>query len=78
MTLRALLIGLGLCFFIGLWIPYSDNLVQGSRMGLWTTQSAATFLFFLLAGGVNSLLRWVRPTAALRPGELLAIFIMMS
>jgi len=78
LTLRAFLIGLGLCFFIGLWIPYSDNLVQGSRMGLWTTQSAATFLFFLLAGGINSLLRWVRPTTALRPGELLAIFIMIS
>ena len=78
MSWRALIIGLGLCFCIGLWIPYSDMLIQGSRMGLWTTQSAAIFLFFILVGFVNTGLGLIGKNAALRPGELLAIFIMMS
>jgi hypothetical protein len=78
MSWRAFFVGLGLCLFTGLFIPYSDMLIQGSKMGLWSTQSTAIFLFFLLAGVINTLLRLIHRKAALRAEELLAVFIMIS
>lgn len=78
MTLRAFLVGLALCAILGVWIPYSDMLIQGSRMGLWCTQSGAIFLFFLVAFAGNTALALMRRSWAFGRDELLAIFIMTS
>ena len=78
MTVRAILIGLLMSAFIGMAVPYSNMVIRGSAMGLWATQSAALFLFFVLAGLVNTLLRLVRRSAGLTPPELLVIFVMIT
>ena len=78
MTLRAFLVGLVMCVVLGVWIPYSDMLIQGSRMGLWCTQAGALFLFFLLAFVGNTALALLRRSWVLQRDELLAVFIMVS
>ena len=76
-TPRAFLVGALGAFVIGIAVPYSDMLIKGSRMATWSTAPAAYFLFFLMVGIVNVLLRLIHRNAALRPGELAVVFIMM-
>ncbi len=69
-TLRS--IGLGALFSLCIAVgdPYGNMVIRGSYMGLDFGTPGALFLFFLLAGWCNHLLR-------LRREELLVVYIMM-
>ncbi|MCC7264345.1 MAG: hypothetical protein IT369_17685, partial [Candidatus Latescibacteria bacterium] len=69
-TLRS--IGLGTLFSLCIAVgdPYGNMVIRGSYMGLDFGTPGALFLFFLLAGILNHLLR-------LRREELLVVYIMM-
>jgi hypothetical protein len=76
-TFRAFVIGALLSFFIGVAAPYGNMIIRGSYMALNISTPIALFLFFLLVGVVNVALRLVWARAALRPGELALVYIMM-
>jgi hypothetical protein len=76
-TFRAFVIGGLLSFFIGVAAPYGNMIIRGSYMALNISTPIAFFLFFLLVGVVNAVMRLVWAHAALRPGELVTIYIMM-
>jgi hypothetical protein len=77
MTKRAILIGLILSLGIGLVLPVTEFLIQGTRLGLSSATPAAFFLLFAIIIGPQFLLKWFRPRWALKRSELLVIFAMM-
>ena len=52
-------------------------IIRGSYMALNISTPIAFFIFFVLVGGVNVALRLLRVSWALRPAELVLIYIMM-
>ena len=76
LTLRALLIGLALCAFLGVALPYNRMVIQGSFMHVYFMDRGALFLFFCLVLIVNPLLAALKRCYALRRGELLSIYVM--
>ena len=76
-TIRAFIIGTALAFFIGVAAPYGNMIIRGSYMALNISTPIAFFIFFVLVGGVNVALRLLRVSWALRPAELVLIYIMM-
>lgn len=70
--------GLVISLLMGLANPYVGHVVQGSSWGCgYYTSPVAHFLFFLLLLLVNPALSRMRPTWALRSGELVVVFVMM-
>ena len=69
-TFRSLGLGAFFSLCIAIGDPYGNMVIRGSYMGLDFGTPGALFLFFLLAGLLNRLLR-------LRREELLVVYIMM-
>ncbi len=77
LTLRAFLIGFGLCAFLGVALPYNRMVIQGSFMNYLFIDRSTLFVFFILVLLVNPLLSALAPRRALARGELLAIYVML-
>ena len=73
---RALIIGTGLAVLINLWETFSYYIVHSSWMRFGYVAVAAMLPFVLLALPINTGLRWMRPSWALKPWELVVIFSM--
>ena len=76
-TLKAFLVGALLSLAIGMGSPYNTMVLRGSHMALDFSTPAAVFLLFLFVATVNVLLGVIRKEAALKPGELTTVYIMM-
>lgn len=76
-TIRAFIIGTALAFFIGVAAPYGNMIIRGSYMALNISTPIAFFIFFVLVGGVNVVLRLLRVSWVLQPAELVLIYVMM-
>ncbi len=77
LSLRAFLIGLVFCVFLGLALPYNRMVIQGSVLHWYFVDRGALFLFFCLVLLINPLLSLLRRSYALKRGELLAIYVML-
>lgn len=77
LSLRAFLIGLGLCALLGVWLTYNRMVVQGPFMGWYFLDRGVLFVFFCLAVLLNPLLALLKRRYALGRGELLAIYAML-
>ena len=77
MTKRAILLGAILSLGIGLILPVTEFLIQGTRLGLSSATPAAFFLLFVILVGPQSLIKSLKPVWALKRSELLIIFSMM-
>lgn len=77
MTLRGILVGLLFSFFIGIVIPYNDMVIYGEGLANDFSTPGAFFLFFILVGIINVILKKIKRNFALTEQELLVIFIMM-
>ena len=56
LTLRAFLIGLALCIFLGLSLPYNRMVIQGSWLNEHFMARGALFVFLLLVLFANPIL----------------------
>ncbi len=77
MSKRAILIGSILSLGIGLVLPVTEFLIQGTRLGLSSATPAAFFLFFVILIGPQYLLKCIHPGWAFSRAELLVILGMM-
>ena len=77
MTKRAIFIGAILSLGIGLVLPVTEFLIQGTRLGLSSATPIAFFLLFVILIGPQFFVRCIKPRWALKRGELLVIFAMM-
>ena len=77
MTKRAILLGSLLSLAIGLILPVTEFLIQGTRLGLSSATPAAFFLLFVILVGPQFLVKCLKPKWALGRDELLVIFTMM-
>ncbi len=77
-TPRCILIGALSALAIALILPYTLNVMRGSRIGLSSCTPAAFILFFVLLLTVQVALALLRRKWHLRPGELAVIFVMMA
>ncbi len=77
MTKRAILLGCILSLGIGLILPVTEFLIQGTRLGLSSATPAAFFILFVILVGPQFLVKCLRPKWALKRGELLVVFAMM-
>jgi len=73
LTLRAFAVGALLAAFIGAGACYGANVIGGSLIAANFTTGAALFLFFLLVGGVNTILRLIKRSFAFTGAELAGI-----
>jgi hypothetical protein len=76
-TARAVTLGVGLCFMIGVASPYAVYVMKSTDMTLTSNTPAAVFLYFLWIGVVQVVLGAIHWRLSLSRGELLTIFIMM-
>ena len=76
-TPRAFILGSLFSAFLAAGAPYSNMVLRGSYMTQDFSTPGALFLFFVLVGPLNILVRLVAPTAALNRGELLVVYSMM-
>ena len=76
-TWRAFAVGSGLSLFLALACPYTVFLHHTAGMAADFITAGAVFLFFILAGGINSLLRLMHPRLALTGRELIVVYVMM-
>jgi len=74
MTTRAVVIGLTLVVLLAIGIPYGDLVVRGTWVGLTAFPISSLFVFFLLVGFVNAVLR--KLGRGMNTGELLLIYSM--
>lgn len=72
-----MILGILMCGAIGTGAPYANMVIRGSTLFFDFSTAGALFLFFLLVGVVNVLLRFVFPVLALNRRELLVVYIMM-
>ena len=77
LTLRAFLIGLVLCVFLGVALTHNRMVVQGPFMGNYFMDRGVLFVFFVLVLAVNPLAASLKRRYALGRGELLAIYVML-
>ena len=75
---RSLVIGSFSALSIALILPFTINVIHGSRIGLSSCTPAAFILFFVLLLTVQVFLALLKRGWHLRPGELVVIFIMMA
>ena len=75
---RSLVIGSFSALSVALILPYTINVIHGSRIGLSSCTPAAFILFFVLLLTVQVFLALLNRGWHLRPGELVVIFIMMA
>lgn len=75
-TPRAVLIGLACSLILGVADPYANMIIKGSYLGSNFTPIGVVFLFAIIVGIVNTLLRMVEPRYALSAGELAVVYIM--
>ena len=73
---RHFVVGTALAILINLWEPYSYYIVHSSWMRFGYLSVATMLPFVLLAFPINTLLRWLRPSWAFEPYELVVIFSM--
>ncbi|MEW6756151.1 MAG: DUF6785 family protein, partial [Candidatus Latescibacterota bacterium] len=59
LTLRMLFVGAFLSFYLGVGANYSDIVIKGSYMTLDFSAPGAIFLFLVLVGGINTVLKLV-------------------
>ncbi|MFP6644678.1 MAG: DUF6785 family protein [Candidatus Latescibacterota bacterium] len=76
-TYRALLLGTVLAFVISVAFPYALLAMNTAGMSSDYITAGAVFLFFLLVGIVNPLLKLCDRSWALTPAELVIIYVMM-
>lgn len=76
MTFRSVFTGILLSLALGLMLPVTEFLIQGTRLGLSSATPAAFFLLFVLLSTAQPLLKFFRPAWALRAPELLVVFSM--
>ena len=77
-TSRCLVIGSLSALSIALILPYTLNVMRGSRIGLSSVTPAAFILFFVLLLTIQVILTLLKRSWHLRPGELAVIFVMMA
>jgi hypothetical protein len=77
MTKRSIIIGAILSLGIGLILPVTEFLIQGTRLGLSSATPIAFFLLFVILIGPQFIIRCIKPNWALERSELLVIFAMM-
>ncbi|HIG53336.1 MAG TPA: hypothetical protein EYQ18_05000 [Candidatus Handelsmanbacteria bacterium] len=76
-TIRALVLGALLAFFLNLACPYTVLVLQNAGLTSDYITAGAMMVFLLLVGLVNPLLKVVRRSWALRTSELVVIYAMM-
>ena len=74
LTGRAFLIGLALCLFLAVVIPYNRMVIQGTSLHYYFVDRGILFVFLLLVLFCNVVLK---PAHRLKRGELLCIFSML-
>ena len=74
---RAILTGSLLSLFLACAAPYGNMVIRGSYMALDFSTPGAIFLFFLLVGPLNGLMRIMCRAWSLTRGELLVVYAMM-
>lgn len=75
-TPRAIAVGMVCSLILGVADPYANMIIKGSYLGSTFTPIGVVFLFAILVGLVNTVLRGMNPRAALTPGELAVVYIM--
>lgn len=75
-TPRALLIGMVCSLILGVADPYANMIIKGSYLGSNFTPIGVVFLFALVTGVINTVLRSLHPRIALSAGELAVVYIM--
>jgi len=76
-SIRALVIGTALAFFINLACPYSVLVLQNAGLTSDYITAGAMMIFLLLVGLFNPLLKMCYRPLALRAGEMVVIYVMM-
>ena len=76
-TVRALVLGALLAFFLNLACPYSVLVLQNAGLTSDYITAGAMMVFVVLVGLVNPALKMLFRTWALRTGELVVVYAMM-
>ena len=76
-TMRALVLGALLAFFLNLACPYTVLVLQNAGLTSDYITAGAMMIFLLIVGLFNPLLKVVRRSWALRTSELVVIYAMM-
>ena len=76
-TFRAFFVGGLLAVFLAFACPYTVFLHHTAGMAADFITAGAVFLFFILTGLVNTLLRWLYRPLSLETGELIVVYTMM-
>lgn len=75
-TPRAILVGMVCSFILGVADPYANMIIKGSYLGSNFTPIGVVFLFAIIVGVINTVLRATNPRYALTTGELAVVYIM--
>ena len=75
-TPRAILVGMVCSLILGVADPYANMIIKGSYLGSNFTPIGVVFLFAIMVGVVNTVLRATNPRYALTTGELAVVYIM--
>ena len=75
-TVRAFVIGTAVAFLINVGAPYGNMALRGSYMALDFSTAAAIFVFFLVVGGLNTILGLMRRSWKLSAPELIVVYVM--
>lgn len=76
-TPRAVIIGLFFALALCAFTPYNDFAVAATYISGNQFPVGALFVLFFFTTVVNGLLRWLLPSRAFRPGELLTIWVLI-
>ena len=76
-TFRAFAVGSLLALFLAFACPYTVFLHHTAGMAADFITAGAVFLFFILTGLINSLLRWIHRSWSLQARELIVVYTMM-
>ena len=76
-TLKSLFLGVLCSFFLNVVGPYTVFVLHTAGMSADFITAGAVFLFFILVGGINSLLKLIGREWALSTPELVVVYIMM-
>lgn len=71
-TLRAVVLGIGIVVFINLWVTHAETVVKTSRLNLSVFQITLLAVFIALISVVNPLLKAANRRYVFAPSELLA------
>lgn len=72
-TLRAVVLGIGIVVFINLWVTHAETVVKTSRLNLSVFQITLLAVFIALISVVNPLLKAANRRYVFAPSELLAV-----